>query len=85
VVVRPNTAAMWEQLDSGRVRHPFEPVILGATLAMISVLIIERDAKSDGWQAFAQTANWLIWAIFAAEFAFVLWVAPRKGAALRAH
>jgi hypothetical protein len=75
----------WEQSESGRVRHPFEPVILVATLAMIPVLIIERDAKSDGWQTVAQTANWLIWAIFAAELVFVLWVAPAKRRALRAH
>jgi voltage-gated potassium channel len=76
---------MWEQSESGRVRHPFEPVILIATLAMIPVLIIERDAQSDSWQAFAQVANWLIWAVFAAELVFVLCVAPAKRRALRAH
>ena len=41
---------VWEQSESGRVRHPFEPVILAATLAMIPVLIIERDA-TVGWLA----------------------------------
>jgi voltage-gated potassium channel len=76
---------MWEQDESGRVNHPFEPVILAATLAMIPVLIIERDAKSEGWQTFAQVANWVIWGVFAAEMAFVLVVARRKRAALRAH
>ena len=80
-----NSAAVWEQTESGRVRHPFEPVILVATLAMIPVLLIERDAKSDGWQTFAQVANWAIWAAFAAELAFVLSVAPRRRQALRAH
>lgn len=30
-------------------------------------------------------ANWAIWGVFAAELAFVLTVAPRKRAALRAH
>ena len=35
---------MWSQSESGRVTHPFEPVVLIATLAMIPVLIIERDA-----------------------------------------
>ena len=76
---------MWEQSESGRVTHPFEPLILAATLLMIPVLIVERDATSDGWQAFAQTANWIIRAIFALELGLVLWVAPRKRAALRAH
>ena len=40
---------MWEQLESGRVRHQFEPVILVATLAMIPVLIIEYDTTSAAW------------------------------------
>jgi voltage-gated potassium channel len=76
---------MWEQLESGRVSHQFEPLLLIATLAMIPVLIVEYDTTSAGWHTFAVTANWVIWAIFAAELAFVLWVAPRKRAALRAH
>src|SRR5829696_6472046 len=76
---------MWEQSESGRVKHPFEPVILAATLLMIPVLVIQYDATSDGWQTFASAANWAIWVVFAAELAFVLTVAPRKRAALRAH
>src|SRR4051794_13074132 len=76
---------MWEQTESGRVKTQFEPAVLAATLAMIPVLIIQADAKSDGWQTFAQVANWVIWSVFAAELAFILVVAPRKRAALRAH
>lgn len=76
---------MWEQTESGRIKHPFEPVVLAATLAMIPVLIIERDATSDSWRTFALVANWGIWAIFAAELLFVLAVAQRTWAALRAH
>src|SRR3954464_2327043 len=48
---------MWEQTESGRVKTQFEPAVLAATLAMIPVLIIQADAKSDGWQTFAQVAN----------------------------
>ena len=76
---------MWQQTESGRVKTPFEPIVLAATLAMIPVLIIEADAKSEGWKTFAQVANWMIWVVFAAELAFILVVAPRKRAALRAH
>ena len=76
---------MWEQAPSGRVTHPFEPAVLVATLAMIPVLIIQHDAHSQGWLRFAQFSNWVIWIVFAAELAFVLKVAPRKKAALRAH
>ncbi len=52
---------------------------------MIPVLVIERDAKSHGWQTFAEVANWLIWGVFAVELVLVLAVAQRKRAALRAH
>ena len=76
---------MWQQAPNGRVSHPFEPAILVATLALIPVLIVERDASSGAWLAAAEIANWAIWAIFAAELAFILVVAPRKWAAAKAH
>jgi voltage-gated potassium channel len=76
---------VWKQLDNGRVVHRYEWVVLAATLAVIPVLVIEVDVKSAGWQTFAYTANWVIWSVFVAELAFVLIVAPRKRAALRAH
>jgi voltage-gated potassium channel len=76
---------MWEQLDSGRVTHRFEWVVLVATLLLIPVLIIEFESNSTGWRDFAKAANWAIWAIFVAEMVFILWVAPRRKAALRAH
>ena len=76
---------MWKQDPSGRVETPFEPVILAATLAMIPVLILQRDAKSHEWQVIADAANWVIWAVFAVEVVAILIVAQRKRAALRAH
>lgn len=76
---------MATQLESGRVEHPFEPVVLVAALAMIPVLIVQHDAKSDTWQAIATATNWAIWFVFGAELVYVLSVAPRKKAALRAH
>ena len=76
---------MWSQDESGRVHTPLEPVVLVATLALIPVLIIESDAKSAGWQRFAEVANWLIWAVFAIELAAILIIASRRRAALRAH
>lgn len=76
---------MWQQLDSGRVTHHFEWVILVATLAVIPVMVIELEASSSGWRTVAFAANWAIWALFVAELVFILTVAPRKRAALRAH
>ena len=79
-----NTSVVWSQDESGRVRTPFEPVVLGATLALIPVLIIEWNA-TGGWKTAAVVANWVIWAVFAVELTWILVVAPRKPAALRAH
>jgi voltage-gated potassium channel len=76
---------VWRQLESGRVVHRFEPVVLAATLALIPVFVIEAEATSDRWKDVALAANWLIWFVFAVELAFILVVAPRKAAALRAH
>jgi voltage-gated potassium channel len=59
--------------------------VLFATLALIPVFLIEAEAQSALWKDIASAANWAIWGIFAAEFAFILVVAPRKKAALRAH
>ena len=82
---RPTLCRKWTQEPSGRVRHPFEPVVLAATFALIPVFIIQNDAESQAWRTGAELANWLIWTIFAAELALILLVADRKGAALRAH
>jgi len=76
---------VWEQLESGRVTHRFEWVVLAATLLLIPVLIIEFESTSSAWVEFAKAANWAIWAIFLAEMIFILRVAPRRKAALRAH
>jgi hypothetical protein len=41
---------VWQQAPDGRVRHAFEPIVIVATLALIRVLVIESDVKSEGWQ-----------------------------------
>ena len=76
---------VWKQAESGRVEHSYEWVVLIAALALIPVLIVETDVDSGPWQTAAMAANWVIWAVFLAEIAFVLTIAPRKVAALRAH
>jgi hypothetical protein len=53
---------VWEQLESGRVTHRFEWVILVATLALIPVLVIEIETTSSAWRDFAFAVNWAIWA-----------------------
>jgi hypothetical protein len=51
-------------VESGRVHTAFEPAVLVATLALLPVLIVEADAKSEGWQT---AANWIIWSVFVVE------------------
>jgi voltage-gated potassium channel len=75
----------WEQLPSGRVRHPFEPIVLSLALLVIPVVLIEESSSGGELQRLATLGNWIIWIGFAAELAFVLTVATRRSAALRAH
>lgn len=51
---------------------------------MIPVLILEADTTGR-LNTIALAANWAIWCIFAFEFGYILVVAERKAAALRAH
>lgn len=82
---RSKSLGVWRQLSGGRVAHRFEPVMLVLTLLVIPVVIIE-ESEADHWvKDIAAVVNWLIWVGFLAELIFVLWVAPRKRAALRAH
>jgi voltage-gated potassium channel len=59
--------------------------VLGATLLLIPAFIIQADAGSHAWLTVAYTINWVVWGLFLIEFVLVMFVAERKGAALRAH
>jgi voltage-gated potassium channel len=76
---------MVEQTPSGRVRHPFEPVILGLALLIIPVVLVEESDPPHGLQIAADVANWVIWIGFLAEIVLVLTLARERRAALRAH
>lgn len=52
---------------------------------MVPTIIVETSTHEEPWASIVTATNWLIWVAFAAELAFVLTVAPRKLAALRAH
>jgi voltage-gated potassium channel len=76
---------MWRQEPDGRVSHRAEIVLLVLALLVIPVVLIQESHASHGWREFATIANWVIWGGFVVEFVFILAVAQRKGAALRAH
>ena len=44
-----------------------------------------RGERRSAWREAAFAANWVIWSLFVAELVFILSVAPRKAAALKAH
>jgi voltage-gated potassium channel len=75
----------WQQLPNGRVTHSLEWAIVALALLVIPVILIEESHPSAVWRDVAAAGNWVIWLGFAAELTFVLKVAPRKKAALRAH
>jgi voltage-gated potassium channel len=75
----------WEQLANGRVRHPFEPVILVLAVLVVPVVFMEESDPGATARTIAAIGNWIIWLGFTAELVFVLTVAPRKRAAVRAH
>ncbi len=76
---------LWRQIESGRVVHRFEPIVLALALLSVPVLLLEETSDREPWTTIATVGNWVIWVGFAAELAFVLVVAPRKLRALRAH
>jgi voltage-gated potassium channel len=76
---------MWRQEPNGRVTHRLEPLMLALALLVIPVVLIEESHVSRGLKDAAAVVNWLIWLGFLAELIFVLAVAPRRAAALRAH
>jgi voltage-gated potassium channel len=75
----------WQQLPNGRVTHSLEWAIVALALLVIPVILIEESHSSVAWRDVAAAGNWVIWLGFATELTFVLKVAPRKKAALRAH
>jgi voltage-gated potassium channel len=75
----------WQQLPDGRVTHSLEWAIVVLALLVVPVTLIEESDVSGSWRSIAVVGNWVIWLGFAAELTYVLRVAPRKRAALRAH
>jgi hypothetical protein len=68
----------WEQLPNGRVRHPFEPLILVLASLVVPVVLIGETATDERLLRLSTTGNWIIWVGFTAELVFVLNVAARS-------
>jgi voltage-gated potassium channel len=73
------------QLESGRVKHPFELVVLALSLLMLPAVLIQDSSLHEPWGEVADGMGAFVWFIFAVELAFTLRVAKDKRAALKAH
>lgn len=71
--------------ESGRISRRLEVPVLVAAALVIPVLVLEQEAHSPALRDVAQGGNWIIWTVFAAELAAVLWEAPKKLRALLHH
>jgi hypothetical protein len=69
---------MWQQDPDGRVSHPFEPLLLGLTLLVIPVVLVEESDAPHGVRVAAYVANWVIWLGFLAELVAVLTLPDRS-------
>ena len=73
------------QLETGRVKHPFELAVLALSLLMLPAVLIQDSSLHSPWGAVADGLGAFVWAVFVVELAFTLRVAKDKRAALRAH
>src|SRR5437763_14548336 len=76
---------MWRQLETGRMVHRFEWLLVGLALAVVPAVVLDEEYSRGAAHTTALILNWVIWSGFALELAFVLIAAPRRRAALRAH
>jgi voltage-gated potassium channel len=61
-----------------RARRLFEVPVLVAALLVVPVIFIEERSTSSLWLNAALVANWVIWALFFAEFAVVVTLADKR-------
>jgi voltage-gated potassium channel len=75
----------WHQRPDGRVEHRFEGAVALLALLIVPALIITETKTTRDLQDAATAAMWVTWIALALDLAFVLLVARRRLAALKAH
>jgi voltage-gated potassium channel len=63
---------------SKRVQGFFNWPVIVAALLVLPVIVVEQTAVNDTVKTVAGVLNWVIWIVFAAELATMLWVVPHK-------
>jgi voltage-gated potassium channel len=75
----------WTQELSGKVRHPFEGIVLVLAVAMLPAVLIQDSGLHSPWGELADALAALVWLGFAVELALTLRHAHDRGRALRVH
>jgi voltage-gated potassium channel len=73
------------QLESGRVRHPFELLVLALSLLMLPAVLIQDSNAGSPWNQLADGLAGLVWLVFLVELVFTFRIARSRKRALRAH
>ena len=78
-------AEHWCQEESGKIRHPFEAVVLVFALLMLPAVLIQDSGLHSPWGRVADGLGALVWIALALELGLTLAHAPSRRRALRAH
>jgi voltage-gated potassium channel len=78
-------AEHWCQLESGRVRHSYEGLVLVFALLMLPAVLIQDSGLHSPWGIVADALGTVVWLILTAELALTLYHARDRRQALRAH
>ncbi len=78
-------AEHWCADERGKVRHPFEALVLLCALLMLPAVLIQDSGIGTPWGAVADGLGIVVWLVFAGELAFTLVHSSDRRRTLRAH
>jgi voltage-gated potassium channel len=78
-------AERWCQLESGRVRHSYEGLVLVFALLMLPAVLIQDTGLRSPWGIVADGLGTIVWLVLTAELVLTLYHARDRRQALRAH
>jgi voltage-gated potassium channel len=78
-------AERWLQVESGRVRHPYEGLVLVLALLMLPAVLIQDTGLHSPWGIVADGLGTIVWLVLVSELGLTLHHARDRGQALRAH